>query len=219
MIGILENDTDITDGSFVDSIVRYLPDAAVFDIVRGDSLPTLTEVDALVLAGSRAGVYESDDHDWMREEAALIRGSARCGIPVLGICFGHQLIHSTFGGRVEQGRTRHQLVKTTLHDDPLFADMDPVVPVLHGDYVVEPAAGFETIATADYYQCFATRHETLPIWTVQFHPEYGPELAYLIDDWTETEWSFDDCNSSVLFENFDRIVTEYWDRLGSDPNS
>lgn len=219
MIGILENDTDIAEGSFVDSIVRQLPDAVVFDVVRENSFPALTEVDALVLAGSRAGVYESDEYEWIREEAALIRESARQGIPILGICFGHQLVHSAFGGRVEQGPTRRQLVEATLHDDPLFTDMRPVVPILHGDYVVEPAAGFETIATADYYEPFATRHETLPVWTVQFHPEYGPELAYLIDEWTETEWTFDDCNSSVLFENFDRIVTEYWERVENDPTN
>lgn len=214
MIGIVENDTDIADGSFVDAIVRYLPDAAVFDVVRNSDLPPLVDVDALVLAGSRAGVYESDDYGWIREEAALVREAARREIPMLGICFGHQLVHSAFGGRVEEGRTRHQLVQATLGDDPLFVDMKPVVPVLHGDYVVEPAAGFETIATADYYDPLATRHATLPIWTVQFHPEYGPQLTHLIDDWTETEWSFDDCNSSVLFEKFNQIVTRYWDGQG-----
>jgi len=211
MIAIVENDTDIADGSFVDAIVRYLPDAAVFDVVRNSDLPSLIDVDALVLAGSRAGVYESDDYGWIREEAALVREAAHRGIPILGICFGHQLVHSAFGGRVEEGRTRHQLVQATLGDDPLFVDMKPVVPVLHGDYVVEPAAGFETIATADYYEPLATRHATRPIWTVQFHPEYGPQLTHLIDEWTETEWSFDDCNSSVLFEKFNQIVTRYWD--------
>lgn len=211
MIGIVENDTDITDGSFVDAIARYLPDAAVFDVVRDSDLPSLTEVDALVLAGSRAGVYESDDYGWIREEATLVREAARREIPILGICFGHQLVHYAFGGRVDQGQKRRQLIQATLDDDPLFADMKPVVPVLHGDYVVKPAEGFETIATADYYESFATRHATLPIWTVQFHPEYGPELTHLIDDWTETEWSFDDCNSSVLFENFNRLVTRHWD--------
>jgi GMP synthase (glutamine-hydrolysing) len=211
MIGIVENDTDIADGSFVDAIAGYLPEAAVFDVVRDSDFPSLTDVDALVLAGSRVGVYESDDYGWIREEAALVREAARREIPVLGICFGHQLVHYAFGGRVEKGQTRHQLVQAALDDNPLFADMNPVVPVLHGDYVVEPAAGFETIATAEYYDPFATRHATLPIWTVQFHPEYGPQLAHLIDDWTETEWSFDDCNSSILFENFDQMVTRYWD--------
>jgi GMP synthase (glutamine-hydrolysing) len=206
MIAVVENDTDIGAGSFVDDIVRYLPGSRAFDIVREGAVPSLSDVDALVLAGSRAGVYEDDEHDWMRREQRLIADAAEREVPILGICFGHQLVHWTFGGTVEPGQSRNRLVRTSFGDDPLFEGLSPVVPVLHSDYVVEAAAGFETIATAEYYDAFATRHESLPIWTVQFHPEYTPRLSPLVDEWTETEWSFDDCNATDLFGNFHRLV-------------
>lgn len=207
MIAVVENDTDIEAGSFVDDIVTYLPESEVFDIVRDGDVPPLSEIDGLVLAGSRAGVYEEDDHSWMTTEQTLLRDAAQHGIPILGICFGHQLIHHAFGGTVEEGHKQSRLVSATLGDDPLFAGMEPVVPVLHSDYVVEPAAEFEIIAEAPYYGPFATRHESLPIWTVQFHPEYTPNLSHIVDDWTETELSFDDCNATTLFDNFHRLTS------------
>jgi len=217
MILVVENDVDIEQGSFVDEIVRLLPKAKVYNIVERGEAPSLEGVEAVVLGGSKASVYEDHEHAWMDVEREFVRRLVHDRIPTLGICFGHQIINETLGGAVVEDETRMRLVRADLGNDPLFDGMEPVVPALHSDIVTAPGRGMRTVATTDYSDHFATRHRTAPIWTIQFHPEYTPRLRHLVDEWVDTECpfeearsdtgrSFEEVNGHRLFENFIRLL-------------
>ena len=99
------------------------------------------------------------------------------GCPVLGICYGLQLLVHHLGGLVEKADNREYgraLLKIE-RDDPLFANLEGGVErvawMSHGDRVLRLPEGFETLATSDGSPFAAVRHRERPLWGVQFHPE------------------------------------------------
>ncbi len=104
-------------------------------------------------------------------------GLFELGRPVLGICYGLQLMMHHMGGLVEPADDREYgpaLLKLE-RDDPLVADLpggaERVVWMSHGDRVLRPAPGFQVLASSDSSPFAAVRHEHKPCWGVQFHPE------------------------------------------------
>jgi len=123
---------------------------------------------ALILSGSPASLLE-------REPPEPPKWILDLGIPVLGICYGHQLIAKMLGGTVargsgEYGRTSIRIVAK----DPIFEGLSEVEEVWmsHSDYVEKLPEGGETLAISEdtgYITSFRIRGK--PIYAVQFHPE------------------------------------------------
>ena len=132
--------------------------------------------DGVVISGSQTSVY--DDHDWIHDLTSWVRDVHRADVPTLGICWGHQLLAQSLGGRVvDMGE--HELGYRPLRrrgDDPLFVDVpDPFTAFqTHSDRVAELPPGAVELARNDYgVQAF--RHGAR--YGVQFHPEYDRETA------------------------------------------
>jgi len=99
------------------------------------------------------------------------------GIPILGICYGQQLIASLLGGKVqssdhsEYGRTELQFEK----NNPFFTGIPDQTPLTvwmsHGDLVTEPPAGFRALATSSNSPYAAIADRERNIYGIQFHPE------------------------------------------------
>jgi GMP synthase (glutamine-hydrolysing) len=205
---VLRNEVDPDHEYHCDALAASVPGAVEVDYAAGER-PDLDEADAVVLTGSTAGVYEADTYPWMHSQMALVEMLVEHEIPTLAVCFGHQLVHAALGGRVEAVDTTARLVDVQFADDPLFDDVEPVVPAVHGDEVREPAPAMDVVATTDYYEAFGTRHRDAPLWSVQFHPEFtAAHRDRLAADfgWTDGPHSFADVNAGRVYANFTRIV-------------
>ena len=122
----------------------------------------------LILSGGPASVYAEDAY---RMDPRILE----LGIPVLGICYGHQLMAEIAGGSVEKsgdaeyGKTQLEVTADSL----LFREL-PVaqqVWMSHRDQVTEAPEGFVCVATSDGAQVAAMEDRDRGLYGVQFHPE------------------------------------------------
>ncbi len=96
------------------------------------------------------------------------------GIPVLGICYGAQLMAYTLGGKVEHAPSReYGKSDVTYFGGKIFKDVDKqnVCWMSHTDYISVPPAGFEVIAKTETCPVAAMADEKRKFYGVQFHPE------------------------------------------------
>ena len=135
-------------------------------------------IKGLILSGGPSSVYEKNAP---RVENALLD----LGLPVLGICYGLQLITDLSGGRVVKAEKKEyglaELILVGRH--PLFKEIPNLSAVWmsHGDKVLEPGAGFKVIARTANSPFAAIAHKEKPLFGLQFHPEvehtqYGRQL-------------------------------------------
>ena len=149
-------------------------DLVEFDVSDGE-LPETFDFDAVVVTGSRASAY--DEKPWIVALVEWVREATEHGIPMLGVCFGHQVLAEALGGRVERmGDYEIGYREVTHGDDPLFEGVDETFTVFttHQDRVAELPPGATPLAENEY-GIHAFRKDDY--WGVQFHPEYDTESA------------------------------------------
>lgn len=123
----------------------------------------------LILSGGPASVYNEDAP---RPDPRLLKES---DYPILGICYGLQVIASDLGGEVQPSQSReygYARLRILKPDSPLFADLPPELDVWmsHGDHVTVPPPGFTVTArTDDALNAFESLSKR--IYGLQFHPE------------------------------------------------
>ncbi len=122
----------------------------------------------LILSGGPASVYAEDAY---RMDPAILE----MGIPVLGICYGHQLLAELAGGKVtntgsaEYGNTALEVTRSSM----LLKDLprEQQVWMSHQDQVVEPPEGFVSVATTPGSRVAAMEDRERGLYGLQFHPE------------------------------------------------
>lgn len=180
-----------TQGDFEDWIACGLRasgkalDIEVCDPRQGDVLPSAqvrkqhaSPIAGVVVSGSHAMV--TDREGWSEHTACWLRDAVGTGMPVLGICYGHQLLAHAMGGTVddhpdglEVGTTDVWLTHES-ENDPLFAALPSHWPahVAHRQTVTELPAGAVHLAHNRFEAHHAFRVGNCA-WGVQFHPEFG----------------------------------------------
>ena len=107
------------------------------------------------------------------------------GIPILGICYGHQLMSYMAGGEIDSAKDSSEYGKTTVFttDNVLFKDVpqESICWMSHTDYVKTAPKGFKIIAYTKKCPCAAACDESRKLYSVQFHPEvthtvYGKQM-------------------------------------------
>lgn len=147
---------------------------------RGAPMPALNDFDGLLITGSPAGVYEG--HDWIAPAEDLVRRSVETAKPVVGICFGHQLMAQAFGGRVEKS-DKGWAVGVHKYDVGVPAGwMTPAssriaCTVSHQDQVVEPPQGARVLAGSAFCPYAVLEYGQGPAISFQPHPEFGHDYA------------------------------------------
>jgi len=131
---------------------------------------------AALITGSPAMV--TDREPWSEAAAGWLRAAAAHGLPMFGICYGHQLLVHALGGEVGYNPAGRELGTQTvrrLADDPLLDGLPAQFPaqMLHAQTVLRPPAGATVLARSDQ-----DPHQLLRlapgIYSSQFHPEFGP---------------------------------------------
>lgn len=207
---VVRNEVDSEHQYHCDALSSLFPGARQIDFPAGERFDPTT-VDGVVLTGSTVGVYERDTHAWIPQQEQLVRDLVAESVPTLGVCFGHQLVNSALGGSVEHRGTTAGLVEADLAEHPLFEDVSPVVPALHGDVVTQHGEDLDVIATAPHAAIFGTSHSEAPLWTVQFHPELSASLRETLTkkhEWREKPHSFGDVTAENVCRNFLALVRE-----------
>ena len=173
-------------GDYPAWFARHLAARVEVRVVRPyeERLPPAAPFHGLVMTGSPRSVLEPEP--WMDDAAAYMVDAARSR-PVLGVCFGHQLLARALGGQVEanpRGReagTAEVVLTEAGVRDPLFAGMPRRFSAqqMHGDHVVELPPRATLLATNDFSpaQAFAVGEG---IRCVQFHPEMDAERSRLL---------------------------------------
>jgi GMP synthase (glutamine-hydrolysing) len=140
------------------------------------------DADAVVLMGSAASVYDTDD--WLAALAAWLRPVLRGQpeLPLLGICFGHQLVAHLAGGSVDWIRPDHAkrvgVEPTRLAGCRLVPGEHWLqVVVSHREEVKSAPDGYRVIADRAGSAIDGLEHRSLPIFSFQFHPEAREEFA------------------------------------------
>lgn len=162
----------------------------------------------IILSGGPSSVYEKN--------APLVdKQIFKLGIPILGICYGQQLICHLLGGKVEQAKIREYgpsrlIVLSSL----LFKNIKQKsfkVWMSHGDEVLYIPRGFKTIAQTDNIQHAAIENVEKKIFAVQFHPEvehteHGLEILKNFLNFCGEKPSTQNINIPILIESIQSTV-------------
>jgi anthranilate synthase/aminodeoxychorismate synthase-like glutamine amidotransferase len=162
--------------SFTYNLVQYLGELGVDLQVRRNDEISLAQIRAL----QPERILVSPGPCSPREAGLsndVIRTFAGEGVPIFGVCLGHQCIGHTFGAEVVVNyRMMHGKVSPIKHNEKdLFAGMpNPFLATRYHSLVIKrdtlPAV-LEITAETDEGEIMGVKHKSLPIWGVQFHPE------------------------------------------------
>jgi GMP synthase (glutamine-hydrolysing) len=140
-------------------------------------LPSFRSAAGFLVTGSSSSVTEREQEAWMPRLEAWLRDAVAAEVPLLGVCFGHQILASALGGEVRKnpaGRRIGRLeVARSDTDDPLL-DGVPArfhVNVSHRDHVAVAPRGIRPLIVADHDPIHAFAHGPKAR-AVQFHPEF-----------------------------------------------
>jgi len=196
-------------------IARRLRELRAFSLVLPGTAP-LEEVlkhrpEALILSGGPKSVFEEDAP---RPDPRLFAQ----GLPILGICYGMQLMAQAFGGKVERaGRAEYGKALLTRYSGPLFRGLKGEVQVWmsHSDAVTELPPGWRVAAETEENPVAAIEAEGAPLFGVQFHPEvaHTPKGLQILENFLEVAGVSRDWTPEHVLEN---LLKEVRERVGSE---
>ncbi len=158
------------DAVFADMLRGHGFDFEGFNVVDNEFPAGPEAADGWLITGSKHGAYE--DHDWIPPLEQLIRDIYASGRPLVGVCFGHQIVAQALGGKVEKfkggwsiGRTEYQIEGQTM-----------AINAWHQDQVTELPEGAQVIGSSDFCANAALLYDKR-IYTIQPHPEFNARLV------------------------------------------
>jgi len=201
---------------FTQLITRRVREANVYSEIHSHKI-TFEEIKkfestGIILSGGPMSVYDKGAPDL--DERIL-----KINIPVLGICYGLQLISKKLGGKVEPAKDREygRAILNIIETSPLFSNVnkESKVWMSHGDYLTELPKGFDIIAKSDHSPIGAVANESEKIYGVQFHPEvvHTDEGRKIIHNFL---FNICKCTGNWTSHNFiENSIAEIKDKVGS----
>ncbi len=215
---ILQHEDPSPPGHVTEWLDQHGAGVDVFRIDLEDRELDPTEFDLIVSLGSEFAAYD-DSHEFVPREARLMEKAVDAGVPILGLCFGGQLLARVLGGKVYRGPESEIGWMPVRTRDP---DLVPEGPWFQWHFdVIEPPPGTDVIAETDLgAQAFVAGRSL----GLQFHPEVTPEI---MDEWVRAyrhELDADGVDPDALMKETNRRAEEakrtswqlfegFWDRV------
>lgn len=136
-----------------------------FAVLEGVFPSGAEDADGWLITGSKFGVYE--DHDWIPPLEDLVRAIHAKSLPLIGICFGHQIIAQALGGRVEKFKGGWAVGRVEYEQDGRKLALN----AWHQDQVIELPKAARVLAGNEFCVNGILAYDDT-IWTLQPHPEF-----------------------------------------------
>jgi GMP synthase (glutamine-hydrolysing) len=182
-IAVVQHEADCPPALFGEWLTDAGAELDICHAYAGEDLPDPATYDALVVLGGAMGANDDADSPWLAPVRERIRTHAQDGVPVLGICLGHQLAAVALGGVVETNSRGQTFGLRTLGWTP-DAHLDPLMSTVatprrgvhwHDDVVTDVPEGTVVLAEAEGVEVQAARFAPT-VWGVQHHPEVEADL-------------------------------------------
>ncbi len=166
------------------------------------------QVTGIIFSGGPASVYDKGSPLITKRVFAL-------GLPILGICYGQQLIAHLLEGKVKPGKIKeYGPAKVNITTHPLFKNIKDdsfTVWMSHGDEVITPPPGFKIIAKSENIKAASIANDSKKIYAVQFHPEvqhtqFGIEILKNFLNFCGEEAKNEEINIPAIINNIKEIV-------------
>lgn len=152
-----------------------------FDIERGEFPDLKSRVEAYVITGSASGVHHGDP--WTAQLREWLRALSP-STPLVGICFGHQIMAQAYGGVVEKSARGWtgglQEYRVCAREAWMDEHERFVLPVAHEDQIVRLPAGAKVLASNELCPFALVSYENRRAVSFQGHPEFAPEYTALL---------------------------------------
>ena len=184
--GAVSEPTRARYGSFpqmFERMIRAADTSIAFDVVSvfsGETLPDPGGLQAILITGSPAGVY--DEFGWIAPLEEFVRRAYAKEIPTVGVCFGHQLMAQALGGIVRKSEKGWGIGRHVYDVAPGNGVIDGehiAIAASHQDQVIEPPSGARTILSSSFTEHAGLLYGNGSALSVQPHPEFETGFAHL----------------------------------------
>ncbi len=178
-------------------------DVEVVSVFLGETLPALDTISGIIITGSPA--YVTDQEPWNYTAADFLKQAVAQDVPVLGVCYGHQLLAWAFAGEVGFHPDGREIgsVDITLSpaaaEDRLFSGLPTVlkVQVSHQQSVLRLPPGALHLASNDFDPNHAFRLGR-SAWGIQFHPEFDAQITRAYLEWRKQDLQKEGLDAEAL---------------------